>query len=206
MHTKRGLDRLVFFTDAVSAIAITLLILPLVDSAATAGGKVSVGSFLADNVNEMFAFLLSFAVIARLWAANHSLFEHVASYNRPLFTLNLVWALTIVILPLPTEMISQFSTSGATVGIYIGTMLASSVALLFMAITIRLNPEIAAADNPIVPRTVFSIGATAVAFFAALVVGVLVPAINFYALILVFVAAPAGYVYDLVTGRKPRKS
>jgi uncharacterized membrane protein len=179
MRTERGLDRLVFFTDAVSAIAITLLILPLVDSATVAGehGQ-SVTQFLSANLNQLFAFLLSFAVIARLWAAHHAVFEHVVSYNGRLFVLSLFWALTIVFLPLPTEIIAQFATTPAAVALYIGTMFASSVALLLIAVTIRRHPEICREDNPIHARGVFGITANTVAFLLALIVGVFVPAIN----------------------------
>jgi hypothetical protein len=53
LHTKRGLDRLVNFTDVAVAIAITLLILPSVDFAA----EISRSS---------------------LWLVRHRLFELVA--------------------------------------------------------------------------------------------------------------------------------
>ena len=59
IRTERGLDRLVNFSDATVAIAITLLILPLVDQASKLGGK-SFGDFLAENGWEIFAFVISF--------------------------------------------------------------------------------------------------------------------------------------------------
>jgi uncharacterized membrane protein len=66
MKTTRGLDRLVFFTDAVTAIAITLLILPLVDSVERAAGEGhSAAQFIGDNLSQLAAFGLSFVVIAR---------------------------------------------------------------------------------------------------------------------------------------------
>jgi uncharacterized membrane protein len=138
MQTTRGLDRLVFFTDAVSAIAITLLILPLVDAVAESANKGhNATQFIGDNWNSIGAFALSFAVIARLWMTHHAVFEHVKSYNRPLLLLSLLWAFTVVLLPLPTEMVSQFRTSPLTVGVYTGTMAASSLTLMAMTLLIR---------------------------------------------------------------------
>ena len=49
MPSSRGLDRLVTFADAVVAIAITLLVLPLVDIAGNVG-DVPVGSLLLVTV------------------------------------------------------------------------------------------------------------------------------------------------------------
>lgn len=89
MQTTLGLNRVVFFTDAVTAIAITLLILPVVDSVAAATNKGhSAGQFLADNEVQLVALALSFAVIARLWISHHSTFEHVAAYNAPLMLIH----------------------------------------------------------------------------------------------------------------------
>jgi len=196
MQTTRGLDRLVFFTDAVSAIAITLLILPLVDSVSQAAHQhLDAAQFLGDNGEEIGAFVLSFAVIARLWMTHHAIFEHVRSYNRPLLLLSLLWAFTVVFLPLPTEMVSQFTSSPVTVGIYVGTMTASSATLMAMALVIRKHPLVELKENPVSGATVFTSITTTTGFFLALIVGVLVPAVNFYALLLLLLTIPLQQVY-----------
>lgn len=53
-------------TDAVVAIAATLLVLPLVDVIGELDGN-HVGQLLRDNGDKLFAFVLSFVVIARFW-------------------------------------------------------------------------------------------------------------------------------------------
>lgn len=105
MHTERGFDRLVNFSDAVVAIAITLLILPLVDTATELNDK-TVSELLADNWVKLLVFVISFAVIGRFWLAHHRMYENIVGYDKPLLWANLFWLLTIVFLPFPTELIA----------------------------------------------------------------------------------------------------
>lgn len=195
MQTTRGLDRLVFFTDAVSAIAITLLILPLVEAVGEATHE-GADTFFDHNLGQIAAFVLSFAVIARMWMTHHAIFEHVKAYNRPLLLLSLAWAFTIVVLPLPTEMTSQFDTTGLVVGFYIGTMAASSVLLMLMALVVRRNPQLELDENPVGGRTVFATTAATIGFLIALIIGLLVPAINFWALFVVLPTVPLQTIYQ----------
>ena len=73
-RTERGLDRLVNFSDATVAIAITVLLLPLVDIALEIE-KESLGELLWSNIGTIIAFAITFAVIARLWSVHHRIFE-----------------------------------------------------------------------------------------------------------------------------------
>ena len=197
MPSTRGLDRVVFFTDAVTAIAITLLILPLVDSVSQAAQHgLGIGQFLGDNLNGLAAFALSFAVIARLWISHHSIFEHVTSYNGTLLVLNLAWAFTVVFLPFPTEIISQFATSAAGIALYIGTMTVSSLLLTSMTLLIRRHPQLELETDPIADRKVFASVMTTALFLVALLIGVLLPAINFFALLVLFLGRPLQALYD----------
>jgi hypothetical protein len=60
----RNFDRLLTFVDAIVAIAITLLVLPLVELAPELGDDGSVADLLRDHSDELWAFALSFYVIA----------------------------------------------------------------------------------------------------------------------------------------------
>ena len=80
MQTQQGLDRLAFFTDAVAAIAMTLLIVPLVELATASSDKeADTAAFLSENKEKLLAFVISFVVIAVLWVAHHRIFEQVAA-------------------------------------------------------------------------------------------------------------------------------
>jgi uncharacterized membrane protein len=197
MGTERAMDRLIFFTDAVTAIAITLLILPLVDLApafALKHGGEDLPTFLHDNVDQIFAFVLSFAIIARLWFANHSILGYVARPTTSLMWLNIAWAFTIVVLPLPTEITAAFTRTPLAVALYIGTMTANSLVLTAICLVVYRHPEIESNGDTERLVRLYSSAATTGAFVIAFVLGVAFPAINYWALFALLLPTPIGWV------------
>ena len=69
-------ERLKAFTDAVVAIAMTLLILPLMDSV-TDADETSTAAWLAQEWPSLLTFMLSFVLIANFWLTHHRMFARV---------------------------------------------------------------------------------------------------------------------------------
>ena len=111
-YESRALDRLIFFSDAVVAIAITLL---AIDLPVPEGGTVSAfWMSVRDNAGHYAAFLISFAVIAGGWANHHDLFRYARRTDSRLRAVNTAWLLTIVLNPFATRMLtSGHETLGA---------------------------------------------------------------------------------------------
>lgn len=117
----RGIDRLVTFSDAVVAIAITLVALPLVDVAREAD---SPEAFFADNSFAVLAAALSFAVIGNFWRDHHRMFLRASGYTPGVLRLSFVWLVGIVFLPIATVLnVSSSSGRRLAIGLYVGTML-----------------------------------------------------------------------------------
>ena len=97
-------ERLMFFSDAVVAIAITLLALELpVPAGDTAA---AMGRDLASHANEFVAFLISFVVIASHWVVHYQVFRYVRRAPRGLVGLNLIWLLLIIVTPFTTRVLN----------------------------------------------------------------------------------------------------
>lgn len=201
MRTERGLDRLVTFLDAVVAIAITLLVLPLVEVLAEDSGE-DLGAVLSDNLGQFGAFALSFAVIARLWLAHHQIVESVGAYDALFLWVNLCWAFTIVLLPFATQVIAEFGTDRLSVGLYIGTILASSSTMTVLTLLLRRRAPlrrhgVPAADVDVAPSAVVT-----ALLLLALVLGVVLQPVNFYAMFLLFLSGPAERLVHRVRARR----
>jgi len=192
MRTERGFTRLVSFSDGVVAIAITLLVLPLVESATDSSGDVV--AFLNTNGFQLFVFVLSFAVIGRFWFVHHQLYENLAGYSTGLVWANLLWLLTIVFLPFPTELlITGDSDDRLRNGLYVGTMLLTScAALLQQWIAIR-SPELQAPEARGTLRLGPYVLTTAV-MAIALTISVAFPQVGLLSLLLLAVMGPIGRV------------
>jgi uncharacterized membrane protein len=202
MATERGLDRIVFFSDAVVAIAITLLILPLVDSvpeAAKSGEDVT--TFLAGNASQVLGFVISFWVIARLWRAHHGVFRHVRAHTPLLMNLSLFWTFTIAVLPLPTAIISEFASDRPSVGLYIGVMALSSLTLSIMTVLVSRNPEVQDPEEPVTRLAVVGSVTTSSLFLVVFVVGIATASL--WPLFLLLLTGP---IVDVFRRRQSRTS
>ena len=204
MRTDRGLDRLITFLDAVVAIAITLLVLPLVDVLPDEGAAVDLPTLLAEEASRFGAFTLSFVVIARFWLVHHRLVEQVGSYDRLFVLLNLLWTMTIVLLPFATEVAAVYGTDRLAVAVYIGTMTLSSACLTLLELMIVRRPYLrragSAAEEDDPTRAVLTTGT----FVLALLVGVAVPAVGYFALFLLFLPDAARRLLARRTALRPR--
>jgi uncharacterized membrane protein len=179
---------MVFFSDAVVAIALTLLVLPLTDLVPELAAEHSSSiDVITRHQWQIYSFLLSFAVIARMWIIHHRIFEDVRAYNMPLMAVNFGWLLTIAVLPFPTEMVGGFAQDDFTVLFYIGTVLVSSACLTTMVLLVHHNPEIATSPDAITDRRlVNAVGSTA-ALAVAFLLAALVPAVGYYGLLLLMI-------------------
>ena len=101
------LERIVFFSDAVIAIAITLLAIELrLPELPPGQTDASFLAALADDRSAIFAFVLSFTVIALFWLGHYRTFRYVIDADGRLVAINFAFLFCIAILPYPTSIIA----------------------------------------------------------------------------------------------------
>lgn len=98
-----GFERVIFFSDAVVAIAITLLALEL-KLHVPANHHITFHDLLAPWKSYL-AFVLSFINIAGFWRTHHYMFTHIHRLDERLMTLNTFWLFFIITLPFATSLV-----------------------------------------------------------------------------------------------------
>lgn len=199
MSNTQSPDRLILFTDAVVAIAVTLLILPLVEVVAeSAAHDKDAVHVVTDHKAQIFTFLLSFVVIAGFWLGHHRVFSHVRGYTAPMMLVNLVWLLAIVFLPFPTQIVGAYDSSQFTAGLYTATILVLSICQTLLTRMIRGHETLEDPADPITGRELqhsyLMTGLTLLAFLLA----AFVPGVTFYALFLLTLSPLLMRVMDRV--------
>lgn len=123
--TGRNTDRTVFFSDAVMAIAMTLLVLEIriPDVPGDRLWQAIVGEW--DTIS---AYLLSFVIIGMNWIFHHRKFVAIGRYDAGLQWINLLFLLFIAVLPLPTRMLSEYGANRVAVICYAGVLSATALA------------------------------------------------------------------------------
>lgn len=107
-HQKEKLhfqiERIAFFSDAVIAIAITLLIIeikaPHIETGTSFDEQLHQ---LQHLIPEFISFIISFAIIIAQWRKHHAIFGSVVNYDKKLVSLNSLFLFTIAIIPFSTS-------------------------------------------------------------------------------------------------------
>jgi uncharacterized membrane protein len=104
------LDRLVNFSDAVFAIAATLLVLNIGFSFRLEAPDLErkLWHEFGDALPQILAYALSFFVIARLWLGHHRMFKVIRRIDGRFITLNLVMLGLVALVPFPTEVFGNY--------------------------------------------------------------------------------------------------
>jgi uncharacterized membrane protein len=134
-------ERLIFFSDAVVAVALTLLVLPLTDYAVEEsheGISRSMSKLFSENFYVVFSFLLSFFVIIKLWNSHRHILGRAKKGDGKLFLANSLWIFTVAIIPLATQLLSGKVPRENTI-FYALILLVNTSVLRFMSNYIQRN-------------------------------------------------------------------
>ena len=126
------LERLILFSDAVFAIAITLLVIeikipeiqekPVTDNA--------VLHKLAELIPKFVGFLVSFLLIGQYWIVHHRMFSFVIKFTDRLIWLNILFLFAIALMPFSTGFYSEYVLRGVVTPVIFYT---ANIALLGFA-------------------------------------------------------------------------
>jgi uncharacterized membrane protein len=95
----------VFFSDAVVAIAITLLALELPVPSGDTNAELLQSA--ADNYDDYLAFVISFLVISSHWRGHHRVYRYFTAAPPPVVWWNLLWMMMIVVTPFATRVVTE---------------------------------------------------------------------------------------------------
>lgn len=142
----KHLHRLILFSDAVFAIAITLLAIEIHPPE----HWTSVADLFGQMQHKLMAYAVSFAVVGIYWISHRRTFSRLRKADGVLDLLNLVMLGLLALLPLGTELLWENGTA-ASVFVYVGLAtslgLAHAVAWAYAAFLGRLTEPMSTTEK-----------------------------------------------------------
>jgi uncharacterized membrane protein len=125
--------RTISFSDAVIAIAITLLALDLkVPQVPESSAGAELPRALLDLWPNLFSFVLSFWIIGSYWLAHRRISQLVGAYDHRMLLINLVFLMWIVLMPFSSALIAEYEHQQLPVVIYAVHNILTSLTLTWL--------------------------------------------------------------------------
>ena len=146
-HNTSQLERLTFFSDAVFAIAITLLIIEVHVPHVSSIDDAAYWQALAELGPSLFGFAVSFLVVGALWMSHHRVFGLLHDYSPKVMWPNMFLLMSMAFMPFATALMSSNPRARVPELVYSGTLL---VAGLFQhrLFSVALHAPYVRADVP----------------------------------------------------------
>ena len=136
IHREFELERMVLFSDAVFAIAITLLIIEIKFPELPEDYKISLDlwKMFKPTVIHFLGFLVSFFIIGMSWAGHLKMFRYLKTYDNGVIFRNLLSLFFIVSFPFAASGITHFKPDFAfPMVIYLGNIMLINLANFLLA-------------------------------------------------------------------------
>lgn len=119
LGSGKELDRIVFFSDAIFAIVMTLLVLNI-EVPRIPEGRVTeeLPARLLALWPEFLGYAISFLIVAMFWVAHHGVFRAIEAYDRGLIWLNFLFLMFVSFLPFPAALLGEYGEQRLTVVVY----------------------------------------------------------------------------------------
>lgn len=150
IHTGRDFERLINFSDAVVAVAITVLVLAIVDIQPNSDES-TVWEIISDNSGQIFTFFFTFLVVGITWLSHNRVLNQLRGFDGLTFWLNLLWLASIAFLPWPSSMYGEsiswgngdaMEQGGGSAVLYWGTLAVISLLGFLIAWHARQTPSL----------------------------------------------------------------
>ena len=172
----RLVDRMLFFSDAVFAIVLTIMVLelhaPLMETKGLndAQSAAALWTVLGGMFHIFFAYVLSFALVGLWWSIHMRVTRQLHHFDWPTAIFNFVFLLTVSLIPFASSLLGDNVMNPAAWQIYWGVNAAASIALTVMLLILtrghgRLiggmdkRERLSRTIQSIVPGIAFGIGA-----------------------------------------------
>jgi uncharacterized membrane protein len=107
-------SRVVAFSDGVFSIAITLLVLSIEIPQHVS----DLSHLLVQQEGDFLAYVLSFAVLGKLWLAHHRFFSAVERFDGTLMGLNILYLGCVALVPVTTNLLGDYGDQTVAVIVY----------------------------------------------------------------------------------------
>ncbi|MBT2389781.1 DUF1211 domain-containing protein [Streptomyces sp. ISL-1] len=159
--------RLLTLSDGVFAIAMTLLALDL-----TLPAGLDPEGFehaLGDVMPNLWAYALSFLVIAAFWRGHHQIFRYVREVDGTVIRLGLLSLGLIALMPFPTTLLAEYGELPQAVALYSGAVAAMGATQLMLTFVVWKRPWLgsAAVPDPVARNDVADLASTVLVFAVA---------------------------------------
>jgi uncharacterized membrane protein len=126
-------DNLINFSDAVFAIAITLLVIDIkLPEGLHGGGGHYLLSALVDLWPSYLSYIISFVVIAVYWYNYHKIIYYAAEADNKIAFLNIVFLFTVTIMPFTASMLGRYGEESVAVAIYAASVAVGNAVLFLL--------------------------------------------------------------------------
>jgi uncharacterized membrane protein len=156
-NTTLSFERILFFSDAVFAIVITLLVLEL-KVPHLEGEKLTEANIqhqLFELLPKFLGFIYSFFIVGLMWIEHHRIFRYIGHYDFGIVWRNLLFLLFVAFIPFPTALFSEYFRSQTAFILYALSFALAALAKIWIwdhAVRARSELLIPEADDHSIKR------------------------------------------------------